>query len=197
MEAEEKGINKKMALSIEPVVSNDIELLTHLGRATFIESYAHLDDPVYFQKHLERNHTLEAIEKEFYTPRNHFFIARVDGQAVGFCKLVSDEHEQHPELNSHRCIELERMYVLKKFQGMHIGHALLGESLNFSARGNFEIIWLGVSIQNKCAIQIYEQWGFVYFDTHLFDLGGQMQTDWMMKRPVKLHGEREYLVHHV
>lgn len=175
-----------MALTIKPVEAHDIELLTQLGRATFIESYAHLDDPVYFQKHLDRNHTVEVIEKEFYSERNHFFIARMNDQAVGFCKLVSDENEQHPDLKAARCIELERMYVLKKFQGLHVGHALLGESLNFASQNDFDTIWLGVSQENGRAIKIYEQWGFVYFDTHLFDLGGCMQTDLMMKRSVVL-----------
>lgn len=186
-----------MALSITPVVASDIELLTDLGRTTFTESYAHIDDPVYFQNHLERNHRVEVIEQEFHDPRTRFFIARMDGQAVGFCKLVADENEDHPQLIPHRCIELERMYVLKAFQGMHVGHALLGESLNFAARKGFQVIWLGVSQSNERAMQVYHQWGFRYFDTHYFDMGGEMQVDAMMKRPVKLHGEREYLVHSI
>lgn len=175
-----------MILTIKPVEAHEIERLTQLGRVTFIESYAHLDDPVHFQKHLDRNHTVEVIEKEFYTPRNHFFIASMNDQAVGFCKLVTDENEQHVDLKDARCIELERMYVLEKFQGLHVGHALLGESLKFASLNNFEIIWLGVSKQNERAIKIYEQWGFIYFGTHLFDLGGDMQTDFLMKRPVRL-----------
>ncbi len=175
-----------MILTVKPVEAHEIELLTQLGRATFIESYAHLDDPVYFQRHLERNHSIEAIQKEFYMERNHFFIAKMNDEAIGFCKLVRDEDEQHPDLKNTRCIELERMYILRKFQGLHVGHALLGESLKFASQHHFDTIWLGVSQENERAIKIYEQWGFVYFDTHLFDLGGDMQTDLMMKRPVKL-----------
>jgi len=182
--AEANDIN--MTLIIKPVTIQDLEDLTNLGRTTFIESYAHLDDPLHFEKHLERNHTMAVIEKEFHTARTHFFIARINDQAVGFCKLISDENEEHPFLKEYRCMELERMYVLKKFQGLQIGHALLGESLKFASKNNFEIIWLGVSEKNERAIKIYEQWGFMYFDTHLFDLGDEMQTDLMMKRPVKL-----------
>lgn len=174
-----------MALTIKPVEAHDIETLTKLARTTFIETYQDVDDPIYLQQHLDKNHIVEVIEKEFYTPRTNFFIARLGNQPAGFCKLVSDEHEQHPALEAHACIEIERMYVLKRFQGFHIGHALLGESLKFATENNFETIWLGVSQANEHAIKIYEQWGFVYFDTHLFDFGGDMQTDLMMKRPVK------------
>lgn len=175
-----------MALTIKPVELTDIEELTQLGRTTFIETYENVDDPVYLQAHLDRNHIVEIIAKEVKDARNLFFIARFNDQPVGFCKLVMNEHEQHPILQADKCIEIERMYVLKQFQGFHIGHTLLSESLNYSATNGFETIWLGVSENNERAIKIYEQWGFVYFDTHLFDFGGEMQTDLMMKRAVKL-----------
>ena len=175
-----------MSLTIKPATAQDIEQLTQLGRTTFVESYEHIEDPIHFQKHLARNHTVEFITKEVYTPRNQFFIARINDSPIGFCKLVSNENEQHPLLKNHKCIELERMYVLQKFQGLNVGHVLLGESLKFASENNFEIIWLGVSQKNERAIKIYERWGFVYFDTHLFDLGGEMLTDLMMKRSVTL-----------
>ena len=183
-----------MAITIKPVEAHDIETLTQLARTTFIETYQEVDDPVYLQNHVDRNHTVAVIEKEFCDPRNHFFIARVNDQPVGFCKLVSDENEANPALTNSKCIEIERMYILKAFQGCHIGHALLSESLNFAAQHHFEIIWLGVSQVNERAIKIYEQWGFTYFDTHLFDFGGEMQTDLLMKRPIRLHSETEQLI---
>ncbi|TXI15560.1 MAG: GNAT family N-acetyltransferase [Pedobacter sp.] len=175
-----------MSLVVDCVTIEDLEGLAKLARATFIESYAQVDDLVYLKKHLEKNCTLKTIKKEFNTPRVHFFIARVNEQPVGFCKLVSDEDEDHPLLKQQRCIELERMYVLKEFQSLHVDNALMHMVLNFASEHLFETIWLGVSDKNEGAKRFYGQWGFIYFDTHLFDFGGDIQTDILMKRPVKI-----------
>jgi ribosomal protein S18 acetylase RimI-like enzyme len=42
-------------------------------------------------------------------------------------------------------------------------------------------VWLGVWEQNHRALQFYKKNGFVPFDTHIFKLGNDEQTDIMMK----------------
>ena len=43
-------------------------------------------------------------------------------------------------------------------------------------------VWLGVWEQNPRAIRFYEKNGFVPFDTHVFILGEDKQTDILMKK---------------
>jgi ribosomal protein S18 acetylase RimI-like enzyme len=45
-------------------------------------------------------------------------------------------------------------------------------------------IWLGVWEKNERAINFYKKNGFVTFDTHIFKLGNEAQTDYMMKLEV-------------
>jgi ribosomal protein S18 acetylase RimI-like enzyme len=43
-------------------------------------------------------------------------------------------------------------------------------------------IWLGVWEHNHQAIKFYTTWGFEKFGDHLFLLGDDPQTDWLMKK---------------
>jgi ribosomal protein S18 acetylase RimI-like enzyme len=44
-----------------------------------------------------------------------------------------------------------------------------------------QYVWLGVWEENKRALQFYRKNGFVEFDKHIFKLGEEEQTDFMMK----------------
>ena len=46
-------------------------------------------------------------------------------------------------------------------------------------------VWLGVWEENHRAKRFYSKNGFVKFDTHIFKMGDDAQTDWMMKLGVK------------
>ncbi len=74
------------------------------------------------------------------------------------------------------------VYVLKQYQGMHIGYHLFNKTEEIGRQLKFEILWLGVWEKNLKAIEIYKKWGFSEFGSHTFDLGGDIQTDLMMKK---------------
>jgi diamine N-acetyltransferase len=48
-----------------------------------------------------------------------------------------------------------------------------------------DIVWLGVWEHNQRAIDFYTKWGFEKFGTHVFQLGDDPQTDWLMKKNVQ------------
>ncbi len=169
-------------IHIRPATTNDINLLTELGRSTFTESFEHLNNPIPFQKYLDTQFQAQVIEQEYNTDRNHFFIAEADGKAAGFCKLVSDETEDHADLSDKKCLQLERIYVLKEFQGLNIGRMFLDKAFEFANEYHFALIWLGVWEKNDKAIKIYEKWGFEPFGSHEFNLGGDIQTDFLYKK---------------
>jgi ribosomal protein S18 acetylase RimI-like enzyme len=47
-----------------------------------------------------------------------------------------------------------------------------------------EVLWLGVWERNEHAIGFYKRWGFELVGTHLFQLGQDLQTDYVMARRV-------------
>ena len=78
-------------------------------------------------------------------------------------------------------MEVERIYVLQKYQGLKAGQALLNKSILLAKEKHLDFIWLGVWENNKKAIQFYEKNNFIVFDKHYFLLGTEKQTDLMMK----------------
>ena len=50
--------------------------------------------------------------------------------------------------------------------------------------GGYDVIWLGVWQENPRAVAFYERWGFQKVGTHVFRLGDDPQTDWIMQRGV-------------
>lgn len=169
-------------ITIRPVTENDIVLLTELGRTTFIESFSEQNNPVNVQKYLAESYAFEVIKVEFDNPKNHFFIAEFNSEPAGFIKIIFDEDEDHPILKDKKCLQLERIYILEKFQGLGISRKMLNKLFEIAIENHFELIWLGVWEKNIKAITIYEKWGFEKFGDHIFNLGGDLQTDLLMKK---------------
>lgn len=89
--------------------------------------------------------------------------------------------ESQTELKDSKSFEIERIYVLKEYQGKDVGQLLYQKALAIAKQSNVEYIWLGVWEKNVRAINFYKKNGFVTFDTHIFKLGDEQQTDFMMK----------------
>ena len=84
-------------------------------------------------------------------------------------------------------MEIARIYVSARQIGKGVGHQLMQTALDFAISKGFQNIWLGVWEKNERAIQFYNRWGFKKFSTHVFMLGEDPQTDWLMYRPVELN----------
>ena len=169
-------------ITIRPVTENDIVLLTELGRTTFIESFSEQNNPVNVQKYLTESYAFEVIKVEFDNPKNHFFIAEFNSEPAGFIKIIFDEDEDHPILKDKKCLQLKRIYILEKFQSLGISRKMLNKLFEIAIENHFELIWLGVWEKNIKAITVYEKWGFEKFGSHIFNLGGDLQTDLLMKK---------------
>ncbi len=68
------------------------------------------------------------------------------------------------------------------FTAASAGQLLLEKALEIAAENHINYIWLGVWEKNPRAIRFYEKNGFIQFDTHIFMVGNDPQTDVMMKR---------------
>lgn len=78
-------------------------------------------------------------------------------------------------------MEMERIYVLKEYQGKAVGQILLDKAISLAGDADVKEVWLGVWEKNLKAINFYRRNGFVVFATHLFKLGTDKQTDLMMR----------------
>lgn len=171
--------------SIRKMNLEDLELLQKIGRQTFSETFSSENTDENMQTYLEKAFSDEKLSTELIDPHSELYLAEKNSQVVGYLKLNFGPSQT--ELKDIRSLEIERIYVLKEYHGKMIGQILLDRALEVANSNNLDYIWLGVWEENKKAIDFYKKNGFVLFDKHIFKLGNEEQTDWMMKLELKKH----------
>ena len=164
---------------ITKVNSNDITSLQKVGKKTFFETFSPTNTEENMQKYLEESFSSDKLLGELNNPDSKFYFAKYNDEIVGYLKLNLG-HSQ-TDLNDNQSLEIERIYVLKDFQGKKIGQKLYEKAVEVAKQNKVKYIWLGVWEKNQKAIDFYEKNGFVPFDKHIFVLGDDEQTDIMMK----------------
>lgn len=170
-------------MDIQRATVEDIEKLQSIGRQTFAETFASLNSEANMRKYLDEEFSTARLTAELNDENAGFYFARFDGGIIGYLKLNFGQSQT--ELQDEKAVEIERIYVLKAFQGKNIGQLLYKKALQIAREKKADYIWLGVWEQNQRAINFYTKNGFVPFGTHVFKLGDAEQTDIMMKLDIK------------
>jgi diamine N-acetyltransferase len=167
-------------VSIEKVQNNDLERLQAIGTATFMETFAPHNTEENMRQYLATAFAPEKLAAELAEPHVAYYFACVQGEAVGYLKVNYGRFQT--ELSSDEdTAELERIYVLQKFHGQEFGLLLLQKAIELGRNAQKKYLWLGVWEKNERAIRFYQKHGFQVFDQHVFVLGDDAQTDWMMR----------------
>lgn len=161
------------------VTLSQLEELQAISKATFYETFSSLNTEENMKKYLDGQLSLERLSKELQDKNAEFYFAMVGNNIAGYLKLNSGQSQT--ELQDDKAIEIERIYVLKSFQGKNIGQLLYHKAEDIARKASADYIWLGVWEENSKAIRFYQKNGFVAFDKHIFILGNDEQTDIMMK----------------
>jgi ribosomal protein S18 acetylase RimI-like enzyme len=169
-------------IEIRLIGVGDVLVLQQLACQTFTETFAHCNTPENLSKYLEEKYSVETLGAELANPLSVFYIAACAGKVAGFLKLNTGAAQT--ELQEPDALEIERIYVLQEFHGKGVGQVLFDKAIAEAVNANCRYVWLGVWEENYRAIRFYTKNGFVKFDTHIFKMGDDEQTDWMMKRMI-------------
>ena len=172
-----------MSLTIRLATTADAAVIADLSRSTFYDSFAADNSKEDMDKFMNEVFTREALIREVGAPGNIFILAEDGLETVGYARLR--EHNKPPELGDADTLEIARIYAATNSIGKGVGKALMEKSLAIAKELKKDIIWLGVWEHNQRAIDFYTKWGFEKFGTHVFQLGNDPQTDWLMKRNVQ------------
>jgi ribosomal protein S18 acetylase RimI-like enzyme len=167
-------------IQLKKVSLNDVEELKSIGKQTFIETFSAENTEGNMQRYLDEGFSTEKITQELKEPYSYFYFALIEGQVIGYLKVNTSEAQTEKQDN--RALEIERIYVLRKFHGKKVGQMLYKKALSIAQEINAPYIWLGVWEKNPRAINFYKKNGFIEFDKHIFKLGKDEQTDIMMKK---------------
>ncbi|MEO8147066.1 MAG: GNAT family N-acetyltransferase [Bacteroidia bacterium] len=165
-------------INIQPAVLSDINRLKEISEKTFYETFAAQNTKENMEKYISATFNLNQVSAELNDSQNKFFLALLNNQLAGYVKLHTGQPPEH--LKNKKTIEIERIYVSKKYHNMKVGASLMSHSIQYAAANKFDIIWLGVWEYNPRAIKFYERWDFEKFGTHIFILGDDPQTDVLM-----------------
>ena len=165
--------------TIRAISISDLPQLQKIGKTTFAETFTEHNTKEDLDKYLEESFSNEKLSSELNNPHSSFYFAEIEDNVVGYLKINFGASQT--ELKDNEALEIERIYVLQAFHGKKLGQALYEKAISIAKEMKVKYVWLGVWEQNNKAIQFYKKNGFVQFDTHIFKLGNDEQTDIMMK----------------
>ncbi|HEU4391665.1 MAG TPA: GNAT family N-acetyltransferase [Blastocatellia bacterium] len=175
-----------MTTTIVPLIrlatSDDAALLAELGARTFRDTFASDNKPEDMNAYLAESFGVEIQSVELASSNTTFLIVEVDRIPAGYAHLQA--------VSSPSCvtgpnpIELARIYVSREWLGRGVGEALMRACIDQSRKAGYETIWLGVWEKNPRAQSFYRKWGFKVVGTHGFQLGSDLQNDFIMERPL-------------
>ncbi|MBD0833646.1 GNAT family N-acetyltransferase [Aestuariibaculum sediminum] len=166
-------------MNIRKGTTDDLEVLKEVGQRTFIETFAPHNSEENMKNYLENGFSEEKLQIELNDPYSEFYFIELKGHVIGYLKVNFGPSQT--ELQDDQSLEIERIYVLKLFHGKKVGQLLYEKAIDMAKTRHLKYVWLGVWEKNERAIRFYEKNGFEAFDTHVFELGNDKQTDILMK----------------
>jgi diamine N-acetyltransferase len=166
-------------ISVKKATLNEIDQLQKIGRQTFYETFSEENTRENMTKYLKEGFSTEKLTAELNDKNSEFYFATLGNNVIGYLKVNFGQSQT--ELQDDKALEIERIYVLKDFQGRKVGQLLYNTAIRIARQKKAEYVWLGVWENNPKAISFYRKNGFVEFDKHIFRLGNDEQTDIMMK----------------
>lgn len=144
---------------IRPASPGDAALLSALSKETVLETYAGPEHPrEMLARYAERDFSAEKIARELRDPGILYHLAEKDGEPAGYSKLSwKAPPECVPERDA-AC--LERLYLLRRHQGLGLGKLLLEHRLSIARERGCKAAWLSVWDRDEKALAFYAKHGF-------------------------------------
>ncbi len=174
---------ERAGAAIRPCRPDELHALRTLSIKTFDETFRSANRPEVMDAFLAEAFAPEKLAAEMSNTESRFFFAIRDGEPVGYLKL--NVGNAQTEYQSEGMLEIERIYVSAEHQGCGLGKRLMAFALEMAARGGHPAVWLGVWEHNPKAIAFYTREGFSRIGQHVFRVGDEDQTDWLMRRDLR------------
>ena len=159
---------------IRKVEMADVEVLAKIAKQTFRETFAHDNTEEQLQEYFEEAYSLRVLSTELENPEE---------EIAGFLKVNCGSAQTERKLED--AFEIQRLYVLQKFQGFGLGKQLFEFALELATKNSFSWAWLGVWEHNTKAQAFYNRYGFEKFSQHHFMVGQKVDTDWLLRKKLR------------
>lgn len=171
------------AVTIRRAGRDDAEVLSLVGGATFLETFAGLFDGADIVEHCRTKNSVETYRQWLGSADARVWIAEAPhGAPVGY--LVLDRADLPLDDLSPTDYEVRRIYLLRRFQGSRIGARLMQLAIDEARALGATRLLLGVYARNVSAIGFYERMGFSRAGRRAFFVGHTECEDHILARPI-------------
>jgi ribosomal protein S18 acetylase RimI-like enzyme len=178
--------NHPVTISIRQATAVDNTLLAELGAETFYDSFAADNTLENVSAYLAASFSPEKQAAELADANSTFFIAEIEDEVCGYARLKFGEAP--PQIMGQQPMEIARFYARKWWVGRGVGAQLMRSCLDKARNADCDVVWLGVWEKNPRAIAFYRKWGFVEVGAQTFQVGDDLQHDFIMARAVTQSG---------
>jgi GNAT superfamily N-acetyltransferase len=136
---------------------------------------------------IDANLSADRFDEYLSDPGRAIVTARHDGRIVGYAMLVrgvSDHAGVQRAVHIRPAAELSKMYLLPDRHSSGAAAALMERMLAVATDWGVRCVWLGVNRANQRAQRFYLKSGFAIAGTRTFQLGTDVESDYVMIREV-------------
>ena len=108
-------------------MQNDVSRLQEISRKTFKEAFSSVNTEENMAKYLEETLSVAKLSLELENDNSAFYFASVDNKTIGYLKLNFGTSQT--DIKDPLATEIERIYVLKAYQGKNVGQLLFEKAL--------------------------------------------------------------------
>lgn len=177
-----------MTIRLRTASTDDAPLLSTLGARLFEQTFGPSNTPEDMASYLPGAFNVDLQTEELSDAAWKTWIAEDEsGAAIGYTVLIRDStiedvEGQHPA-------EIRRIYVDASLHGRpadadgrRAGQVLMDQCVSQARAWGADVIWLAVWQENPKAIRFYEKNGFQRVGVKTFQLGSDLQHDFVMAR---------------
>lgn len=163
--------------TIRIATTKDIPLIRQLAEQVFPETYKNIITPEQCRYMMEMMYSEESLRRQMTEEGHVYQLLSVDGEAAGYVSVQPIESDLY---------ELQKIYVLPRFQGRHLGRTLFDAAVVLVKKLHPEPcrIFLHVNRYNK-AKTFYEHLGLEVTKQGDYDIGhGYFMNDYIMEKEI-------------
>lgn len=154
--------------SIIKATTENLALITDIGKRTFLASHGHSAPPEDITRYVKEKFSEETLKAELNDTNNIFHLIYHDQRPAGYSKIILNA--SHPAIQLKNVTKLERLYLLEDFYNQKLGYGLYQFNVDLSRKSNQAGMWLFVWKENHRAIDFYMRAGFEPIGSYDFQI---------------------------
>lgn len=171
------------AYTLRPATLADAQMLSHIGAATFLESFLDLIEGQALMAHCSKEHSVEKYADYLSKPATAAWLVvhPETGSPAGYALNCAPDL---PVETDESDVELKRIYMLSKAHGTGAAKRLMDAAIAHAKNNGAKRLLLGTYKDNDRATGFYTKHGFETIGTRQFNVGGKLFDDIVMAKPL-------------